>query len=510
MMAFDDDIQRVRTRILRVLFLRYALIALTFWAFAWGAASLVLRAGGWATPVQLLWGLAPIAVCLIAAARLAGRAIPPREQIIAAIDRSSAAGGLLMASDQSDVSPWLAGLAPLAPLRCQWRGRNWWVSLATGAALAATALLLPQDMLSVRSAHALDVDREVKRLTAQIETLEREKVLAEAEGQTLREQLNRLRADASGEDPVKTWESLDHVEQTLSNTAAEAAEQIAAQKQKLDTAKTLAKALAKATKAKTANGKTDPNDKSLAEAMKALSDLAGKAAAENQAVADQMNKSLGEACKDGRLSQEQLDELSEAMGDPGESGEGRQLSQEQLNELSEALGEAGDRLTETLRQLAEAGMIDGMPPEDMPPAGGEGQDVEGLIDFLEENEGDGSIAELVEAWQRQGPGRGGVTRGRGDAEMTWSDGTSADGAKFKPKVLPPAAVASLKKSLLAGVSAGSPGKGGPRTADAGGALSGATKGGGSAHAHAILPRHRRAVRRYFDRSGKEKTLRIEK
>jgi len=489
-MAFDHETRRLQSRIFTAVFLRYAVIALTCWTFAWAAVALALRAAGWAAPEQLLWGLAGAGPCLIAAARLAGHAAPRTEQVLAAMDRSSAAGGLVIASGQADIGPWRSTVGPLAPLHCRWRGRPWWLALGAAGVLVAVALLLPRGMLRGPDAHALDVNRQVSRLTAQIETLEQEDIIEPEQAETLQAKLDRLRAEASGTDPVKTWESLDHVEQTVRDTAAEAAENIAAQKQKLETGKALADALAKATGAKGRKpGET------ATEAMKALSEMTRQAAAENEAVAEKMAESLREAAENGQLSAEQLKELSEALT-PGEtSGQDGQLSEEQLRELSEALGQAGDELAETLKQLAEAGLVDGLSPEQPP----EELDVEGLIDFLEDNAGDGSIAELVEAWRREGPGRGGVNRGPGDADMTWSDPSSAEGAKYKAQALSPAAVAALKKNLLAGVSVGAPGKGEPRTSDGGGALSGAAAGGGSAHTHVILPRHRSTVRKYFAR-----------
>jgi len=511
MSAFDSDIRRFRSRILLTTALRYAVMGLTGWIFAWGAGAIVLRAIGWAAPAQLMWGLLGCAGALALAVHLARRNAPPDEQVLAAMDRSSEAGGLLMADGETDIGAWQVDVPQPAQLRCRWQGRNWWVALAAAGAFVAVALLLPDSLLTVAPRHVLDVDKEVKRLTAQIETLKKEDLIAPDQAETLQEKLDRLRAEASGDDPVKTWESLDHVEKTVRTTAAEAAEELAAQKDKLDTARTLAEALAKAQadKAKAGekgtdgpnarDGQNEPDEKLLAEAMKELADMARDAAAENQAVADEMEKSLSEACKDGELSKEQLDELAEALREGGRSGEGRQLSEEQLRELSEALGEAGEGLSETLKELAEAGMIDSL-PEEMAPGEGEEMDLDDLIDFIEANQGEGSIAELAEIWRRQGPGRGGIDRGRGDADMTWSDGTKVDGTKSKPQALPPAAVAALKKSRLSGVSLGSPSKAGDKTTDTGvGALSGATAGGGSAHTHVILPRHRGAVGRYFDR-----------
>jgi len=495
--AFDNDIQRFRSRIFRVLSLRYALMGLTGWAVAWGTTSLALRACGWASPTQLLWGLTGILPCLIVAIRIASRSVPPDGQITAALDSSSAAGGLMMAGLETDIGQWRSTVPNRAPLQCNWRGRNWWLALAGAGTFAVAMLLLPDRILATSTPHVLDVNREVERLATQIETLERERIIPPDQAETLQEKLDRLRSEASGEDPVKTWESLDHVEKVVRNTAAEAAEELAAQKDKLASAQALAEALAKASK-------DQADDKTLAEAMKSLAEMTRQAGAENQSVRDQMKESLSKACRDGQLSEEQLKELTDALkeGSPdGRSGRDCKLSQEQLDELSKALGQAGEELSQTLKELAEAGMIEGMPREGPPSQGAEGQD--GLIDFIEENQGEGSIEELVEAWRRATPGRGAVNRGRGDANMTWSKGTDARGAKFKPQVLSPAAVATLKESKLTGVSLGRPAESSKRSNDGSGALSGAAAGGGSAHTHVILPRHRGTVRRYFDR-GKKK------
>jgi len=123
------------------------------------------------------------------------------------------------------------------------------------------------------------------------------------------------------------------------------------------------------------------------------------------------------------------------------------------------------------------------------------RDNSGLARFLKENAEKMSVDEATLQWCA---GKGGVDRGRGDAAMTWTDGSSEKDARFKEKVLPPSSVAGLNDSQLVGLSASAP------TADtsgvaAHGALNSAASGGGSAYTQTILPRHRGAVRRYFDR-----------
>src|SRR5262249_45557171 len=108
-----------------------------------------------------------------------------------------------------------------------------------------------------------------------------------------------------------------------------------------------------------------------------------------------------------------------------------------------------------------------------------------------------SVKEALGAWC-DNLGKGGVDRGRADAAMTWTDGTSEKDAKFKEKVLPPSAVAGLNDSQLVGLSATAPTVD-PNGVVAHGALNNTASGGGSAYTQTILPRHKGAVRRYFER-----------
>ena len=64
--------------------------------------------------------------------------------------------------------------------------------------------------------------------------------------------------------------------------------------------------------------------------------------------------------------------------------------------------------------------------------------------------------------------------------MTWRRRVDKEDAAFKEKVLPPAAVASLKDSRLAGISVGDPTSTKPAGGSSGGALGVAQAGGGEA------------------------------
>ena len=83
--------------------------------------------------------------------------------------------------------------------------------------------------------------------------------------------------------------------------------------------------------------------------------------------------------------------------------------------------------------------------------------------------------------------------------MTWSEGTSADGAKFEAEVLPLSNIASLEDSEVIGLSTAAPTVETSGAAPQSGGLNGAAAGGGSAFNQTVLPRHKGAVKRYFER-----------
>jgi DNA-binding transcriptional MocR family regulator len=188
---------------------------------------------------------------------------------------------------------------------------------------------------------------------------------------------------------------------------------------------------------------------------------------ENRMLAQNLSPELQEAIKSGALKPEHLKEISQALS------QNRSASDRKLSKLNQ-------------KRLIDS----------KPGAAAERRDNSGLARFLQENAQRMSVEDAVEAWCEK-PGRGGISRGRGDAAMTWTDGTSEKNAKFKERELPPSFAAGLKDSQLVGLSASEPAI--QKTLAAHGALIDAAKGGGSAHTATILPRHKGAVKRYFDR-----------
>ena len=483
---------RFRRRLGRLLFLRQAVFAAAVWCIAWGVGGLILKALLGLDGRALLWGAAGLAPALLAAGVLSGRQRPSLVQVRALLDGLYACGGLLMSSGEADVDPWRDRVPAVSSPALRWRPWRRLGLLAASAAVVAGALLAPVRAGGGVPDTGLDVGGEVARLKDQITALEEEDILREGEAASLREKLEQVAAESRGEDPVRTLEALDHVAAKLSEAAAEALEESVAASREAEEARKLASDLA---------GGADRLDPAVrAEAMKELARQLRQAREGSRALAETVPESACGACREGRISSEELERIAGALGESRREmlERLRRMRREGLIDpetLERACRQCSGESMDPGRSLAE--FLKANPPSETGLTEGE------LIRMWRRSCGDGPGAEGSEALSdalREGFGHGGIARGRGDAPMTWKDPSNAEGVTFRAEVLPPDQLRDLKASVLLGT-----GRGAPRiteTGDArGGALTGAAAGGGAAHRRVILPKHRKAVEDYFKRSG---------
>jgi hypothetical protein len=460
----DQSIRRFLRRLALLLAFKQSLTFVTIWFFAWGAVALVLRAASATPRMRLLWGAAGIAVAVIAAAALSRRRLPSRDAVRALLDNRNDCGGLLMAGADAEIGAWRIPEITLPRLR--WRKARAFGFLAASLAFVLASLLAPVRFATINAARPMDVSREVENLAAQIEALKDAQIIQETRAEALEQKLDQLSQEASGEDPAKTWEALDHLNDAVEKAAKEAAETANAKQGRLARAEALAEGLTA--------GADQLNSKTMTEAMRTLGKMTQEAIEENESLAGELSPETLEALKSGSLKAEHLKDISKALGQ----------SKSALNQKLSKLAQSGRINPSLLKGGAQANR----------------RDNSDLAKFLKENAEKMSVDEATLQWYegKGGSGSGEVSRGRGDAAMTWTDESSEKGAKFKEKVLPPSSIAGLNDSQLLGLSASAP------TASTGGvaahgALNSAASGGGSAYTQTILPRHRGAVKRYFDR-----------
>jgi hypothetical protein len=469
MVGCGKEIAGFRLRVGTILAIRYCLRLLFAWTMAWASLVVLLRVSLGTERGLLVWGLLGYVPATAAGILLAARKIPSPRALRAALDRHGRAGGLLMAAGECDIGPWSGQIPPVAAPAVRLHPGRYRVLLPAAAAFLAAAFLVPNRHLPFAGGDWLQVGTQVGDLSQKLELLRQEQLVPAEKAQVLERNLERIRQEASGSEPAKTMEAIDHLEQSFGKAAKEAAESAIRRAETASRAEELAQALEKV------QGQVPPEQ--MAEALKELAQMTEQAAAESKSLAESLDRDLLEKCRQGNLTEEQLKQLAESLA--------------KCKECERA----------TVEKLVKARLVDVAELDRMAEAceGREGD----LAAVLGQGEGGKELAAALEelaAEERSGlPGRGGRDRGRGDAAMTWSKGTTRENVAFKEKVLSPAAVASLKQSRLAGVSSGDPTAAKPGAGSSGGALGSAQAGGGAARTQIILPEHEKTVRRYFDR-----------
>src|SRR5262249_42592134 len=151
----------------------------------------------------------------------------------------------------------------------------------------------------------LDVGREVENLSAQIEALKEAQIIEETKAEELEQKLDQLAQEASGEDPAKTWEALDHLNNAVEKAAKESAENANARQEQLAKAEALAEGLMA--------GSDQLDSKTLTEAMRTLTEMMQDAMKENESLASDLSPETQKAIKSGSLKQEHLKDVSKAL-----------------------------------------------------------------------------------------------------------------------------------------------------------------------------------------------------
>ena len=452
----NKTIRKFRTKMAALLILKKTLAVATVWGLVWGTVVIILRAAIGMPPLTLLTGGIGLIFAIGCAVVLALRQIPSRTALRASLDKHSGAGGLVMAAETVELGNWRKQMPSIRLPRLRWRGGVSWARFAGAVLFVSISLLIPQRFVEISKAQPLDIREEVKQLADGIDVLKEEEIIELAEAEMLEEKLAQLQAEASGEDPVKTWESLDHLADTLSQESADAAQDALSETERLTEAETLSEGLI--------NEGSEMDAGLLADSMTALSGLVQDAAQENALLAAQ---------------------LSDLKSDADS------LTLEQLKEISKALRFVKGDIYDQLMELHAVNLIDS---ETLKACEKLGQcDSDGLAAFLAENADSKSVVECIGGWCR------GIGRGPGHVPMTWSDGTTEEDAKFKAEALPLSDIASLEDSEIVGLSVGTPSVETSSLPPQSGGLSGATAGGGSSFNQTVLPRHKGAVKRYFER-----------
>lgn len=473
--AEAEVVRRFMNRATGLMLLRALVRWSTAWLLVWGLGVLIARALA-ATLGPVWWvGVSGLGVVALAAAVHAYRRRPAAGHVRALLDRHNRCGGLLMLEDEQSAATWRERLPRLEAMSLRWRAGRPMAALAVSVAFVAAAFLVPTSSSAAREARTFDLSGPVAELRERMEVLVEEAWIEADEAQMLEADLERLEAGATGDEPTRTWEALDHVRERMEQSADAGAERALTEATTTAQMRVLAEALVM---------EGEQLDAVLAErAMEELAEMVGEARAEHGTLREQ----LGER-------------LAERLAEAGERDEGfSEFSEEALSELAERLRERQAAIEQAMRRMAEAELVDAQTLAECEALGT--CSGEGFCEFASEHGEAQSLAELVEAWTLGAAG--GVADQGGSSPMTFMD-TPADGqeARFEPRMLP-SERRDVTDSEFVGLGVSAPAHDETAAASGGGVLDGAEADGGRAAGQRVLPRHRQAVHRYFDRAQGE-------
>ncbi len=459
-------IEQFQRRVLLGEFLHRAADALAIFLFTFGTIVLTVRLAVpqlWPHVLWLAAGAVPVAA---GAWWLARKRQQSRRETIAMLDQKLAAGGLLMTLAERPDEEWSTHLPTIHTL---WRQalprifpKRFTSYLAMPLLFAVAACFVP-----LREAKSTPIVPQAvaKNATEQLEelkeSLDQAEILKEEEKKEFEEEVAKLQEETQ-DTPLthENWETVDALTERLQLRVDDAA----ALNSKFQ------EAVAQLAKAAGGDGEQlspeaqEQLERDVAEAIEQLAKKGasseeigpGKPGAGSKSMAERLQKLM----KDGK---------ARLPTDPKER-------QELLDQLKEELEKEKKKLSELRKKCKACSKCNGQ---------GEG-----------ECEG-GGLSDQPGANKDGKPGRGGINRGRGDADMSYGDEASENGVKFKETILPPG-FADKPKDEVVGTQLISPNEDPAATAAKGAQRAIDPSSGDATWSRKLSPKHRNVVRKFFD------------
>lgn len=462
----------------------------TAWNFMAGVVFLILRHLQFFQIDFIGFSMIGLPVCFLAGTALASRQIVPDEKLVALVDSHNNAGGLLLAAFETGDQAWenrTASELQLPEFSVDYTQR------LPGLLLSLLFLLLcvnipvysflgnndPRIQLKEMHENALD----------QIEILAETGAIDPKEAEILKGTVEQIGDASDRNDPSKTFEALDQLQEKLRHESAQEAQK------EMDKLDELSKLSSLADKLSDNQGDLEKMKEAAKELMKQLSQSEMGQKMQQQSAGDS-GKSIEEALAEDGFAAEEAENAAKELKD---------YIAQQARQIKEAAGKMlKARLIDrqTFDKLQKEGKIKPLTAEELAknpdaeiiaaPAeagqGGEGQN------------GDGQPGELQMLLDNGQPGTpGGVGRDGGTAPLQYNRKTSEHGVGLKDEQLPAPKASSLDNSITIGMGVTAPQLLNDESSPSTTTLNWKQPGKLSGESDIILPRHRNAVKKYFDR-----------
>lgn len=465
MLPMNRWIEQFQRRIVIGEFLRCAADGLAIFLFIWGTLVLGVRLAVpqlWPHVLWLMIGAIPVAA---GAWWLARQRQQSRRETIAMLDRKLQAGGLLMTLAERPDAEWTEHLPQLQSL---WQNalprlvpKRFAASLALPLLFAVATCFVPlREARSTPTVPLAVAQQATQQLEELKESLDKADILREEEKKQLEDEVAKLQQETK-DTPLshENWETVDALTERLQLRVDDAA----AQTSKFQ------EAIAQLAKAAGSDGQQrSPEAKAQLEqdVQEAIEQLMKKGTQPSDIKPGQPGS--GKTSLKDRLQRLMKDGKAKLPSDPQEL-------QELLDQLQEELAEEQKKLSELRKKCKSCSKC---------------KICEG------EGEQNGQFDQPGNTASGR-PGRGGVSRGRGDAEMSYGDEADEQGAKFKEVILPPG-FSDKPKEEIAGIQLIAPTEEPAATAVKGASRAANAASGNATWNRRLSPRHRNVVRKFFD------------
>jgi hypothetical protein len=475
---------------------------ITFWNFAFGFLILVLRQLRYEALDFLAFSLAGIPVCLLLTLIIVLKKQLPGEKALAALDSYNRAGGLLLSIAETSDKNWhnkLPAQIQIPPLQANFSKKI--PVLLISVIFLLAGIKVPLIGTSRYEDPGMDLQTVAEEAVLKIETLEETETITPEEAQELKETVGKIIESADKNDPSKTFEALDQLEERLSQAAQADTQKSAAKMKEMQNLQEMAKQLQSA----------DPSDlESLKNAAAKLkknfsgSELAKQMAAEQK---DAINKGLEAVGGSDAQTAQQLKKAAEELNSYIEK-KAAEMAQNAAKMLKVKLIDQ-----KTMQQLLKEGKI--KPVTDlndpalkdaelfMAPSNGDSQGAaaSGSGQTGQGSQGQNGNGGQGQNGQGESSGSGGISKGGGTAPLNYNRKSSEHDIGYKDELLPAPQALSLEDSVVIGQGIAAPqteATDGSNQTSQPHAIQDPARSTGQTEL--ILPRHRNAVKNYFDRN----------
>lgn len=394
--------------------------------------------------------------------------IPNKESLRTLIEKRNNCGGLLVTAAENSIQGWEENLVVNEFPVVRWYGGKIITVFLLGIAFLLFTFFLPDKNFSFKDPGNINISPEIKNISSSFKKMEEEDLISQETTDNIIKSLQTLENNSLGNDPEKTLEALDQAEQNKENLLAKSRVKGLAEIERLANLEAIIKAISDLNDSKSTN--SGINKRAMKDFAKMLkNNMANKSFPLPSTLS--LNPNLLKALEKGTLTANQMKKLMKSI---------QKTKADLLNKMT---------------RLKKLKFIDAKYLKICHNAGK--CRAEALKAFLQKEAIDDEVQNYLALANNA---NGGISRGRGDADITFGEKVSRNGFGFKNQHLPASIYQDIYNNELLSIEAVSP------ISDVNPSLSStsskkylAPSNGGRSIKSITLPQHKSVVKKYFKR-----------